>query len=500
MASPVAEDKARTQPRPVPRPRGEGDGAPSPDVPTGLPVNCVRMIPLAPLAPGPLMPGLVEITQAAPDMARRLADRMQASGASVRLVPAPSGEAAVTLFTEGLCQAPTATAYHARVLTAVQAMLPALAEGRTRTVFLQRTGEAAFAWHAGLPGLSRTLAREFPGHRSHTLSFHTGGAIPNPALATAAALAHHPDAPESARIDPDGTALVRDLQPVTRLALPSPHRLDATDTLLVTGGGQGVTAACAIALARRSGARFILVGRTRPVDWPASLPPDLDEPALRSALARADMAAGRRPEARAIAAHARALLASRSIRKTLSAIGAAGGHADYRVLDLADSVALPDELRRIETRHGALTGIIHGAGLLADRRFADMQTGHLATVFAPKVEGLHALLSACPPTRLRHLALFSSAAAHFGNPGQANYAMANEVLNSLARALKSSQPALNVRSFGWGPWDGGMVSDSLKAAFAERGIETIAQAEGAALFADLMLADLDAADIVIGAI
>ena len=40
--------------------------------------------------------------------------------------------------------------------------------------------------------------------------------------------------------------------------------LDRDDVLLVTGGGKGITAECALALARETGVRLALVGRARP--------------------------------------------------------------------------------------------------------------------------------------------------------------------------------------------------------------------------------------------
>src|SRR5690606_28790157 len=42
--------------------------------------------------------------------------------------------------------------------------------------------------------------------------------------------------------------------------------LDERDVLLVTGGGKGITAECALAVARESGARLVLLGRADPAD------------------------------------------------------------------------------------------------------------------------------------------------------------------------------------------------------------------------------------------
>jgi hypothetical protein len=84
--------------------------------------------------------------------------------------------------------------------------------------------------------------------------------------------------------------------------------------------------------------------------------------------------------------------------------------------------------------------------------------------------------------KLKHLVLFSSAAGFFGNPGQSDYAVANEVLNKTAYRFRKRYPDCHVITFNWGPWDGGMVTDSLKRLFAERGIQIIPIGGGTRIF------------------
>ena len=126
--------------------------------------------------------------------------------------------------------------------------------------------------------------------------------------------------------------------------------------------------------------------------------------------------------------------------------------------------------------------------MLADKLIREKTRAQMETVFAPKVSGLEALLAELDTSTLKTIAFFSSVAARYGNIGQADYAMANEVLNRMAHWLKAANPQAAVTALGWGPWDGGMVSDSLKAKFAEMGISLIPRAAGAQLFADAVLA------------
>ncbi|WP_370372438.1 KR domain-containing protein, partial [Henriciella pelagia] len=93
----------------------------------------------------------------------------------------------------------------------------------------------------------------------------------------------------------------------------------------------------------------------------------------------------------------------------------------------------------------------------------------------------------------------SSVAARYGNTGQSDYAMANEILNRVAHGMKAANPGACVTSLGWGPWDGGMVDDSLRAKFAEMGVSLIPQQDGANLFADALLAGpLCPVELIIG--
>jgi len=61
--------------------------------------------------------------------------------------------------------------------------------------------------------------------------------------------------------------------------------------------------------------------------------------------------------------------------------------------------------------------------------------------------------------------------------------MANEVLNKVAQARARDSQML-VKSFGWGPWEGGMVSPALRERFAALGVPMIPLALGAEMLAD----------------
>ena len=126
---------------------------------------------------------------------------------------------------------------------------------------------------------------------------------------------------------------------------------------------------------------------------------------------------------------------------------------------------------------------IHGAGVLADKRIEQKTTEQFERVFSVKVEGFRNLLHATANDPLSLICVFSSIAARSGNAGQADYAMANEVLNKVAAVEAFRRgPGCVVKSLNWGPWDGGMVTPGLKEHFRELGVPLIPIEEGAQFF------------------
>jgi hypothetical protein len=190
---------------------------------------------------------------------------------------------------------------------------------------------------------------------------------------------------------------------------------------------------------------------------------------------------------------------TREVQATLRAIEAAGARVRYVALDVRDAAAVADAVNAARTEWGPIAGIIHGAGVLADKRLADKTLEQFDAVFETKVQGLRALLAATAADPLRVICLFSSVAARAGNAGQADYAMANEVLNKVAAAEQRRRgDACIVTAINWGPWDGGMVTPALRAQFAARGVGLLPLADGARLCVDALTTRAASSEIVIG--
>jgi len=136
---------------------------------------------------------------------------------------------------------------------------------------------------------------------------------------------------------------------------------------------------------------------------------------------------------------------------------------------------------------------------LNDRLIADKQPGQFEMVYDTKVQGLLNCLAAAEKDNLKYLVLFSSVSARMGNQGQVDYAMANEVLNKVARKEAFCRPKCKVLSINWGPWDGGMVTPGLKQHFIDSGITLIPIDSGAAaMVAEMAQAENGPVEVVIG--
>ncbi len=263
---------------------------------------------------------------------------------------------------------------------------------------------------------------------------------------------------------------------------------------LVSGGAKGITAACVIELARRYGSRFILVGRSAyelepEPEWAMGLE---DEAGLKRAAMHHLSEEGGRPRPKQVQQMVRRIDTQREIAHTLQAVTEAGGRAVYVSADVTDASALAAAATEGASRLGspstspAINGVIHGAGVLADRLVQDKSVADFERVLSVKVEGLRNLLDCVVPGELEYLVLFSSVAGFYGNVGQVDYAMANEVLNKAAYWVQQAHPACRVLSINWGPWDGGMVTPELTKQLKAHGVEVIPLDFGTDLLAELL--------------
>lgn len=275
-----------------------------------------------------------------------------------------------------------------------------------------------------------------------------------------------------------------------------PGRDGGPAVVLASGGARGITARCVVALARRYGWRFVLLGRTA-VDEPLPAWADalVTEAELKRRIAFELERGGRPVRPTDIQQRYDQVRGRLEIDATLRAVAEAGGTAEYVAADVADPL-LGERLTPVIARHGGVVhGLVHGAGAIADRALERKRAADFDAVFAPKVHGLRALLDAVDPDVLRFIVLFSSAAGYYGHAGQADYALANEVLNKAAYRLCARLPRCRVVALDWGPWDGGagMVTPALQRHFEARGVALVPPEAGARVLVDALAPDADPA-------
>ena len=275
--------------------------------------------------------------------------------------------------------------------------------------------------------------------------------------------------------------------------------INSNSIIVASGGGRGVTAAALLALAKVKQPRFVLLGRTPMGDEPAELRSLNSDADLKRALMQRAQAEGRKATPAELNSQLSNLLAVREIRATLAALKAAGSEAQYVTVDVGNEAKLSAALENVRKTWGAITGLVHGAGVLADKLIAEKSDEQFDRVFDTKVSGLRALLAATAKDPLTAICLFSSVAARSGNLGQCDYAMANEVLNLVACTERARRgTSCVVRAIGWGPWEGGMVTPSLKSHFEQMGVALIPLAIGAQRFVDEITGSNEDIMVVIG--
>jgi acyl transferase domain-containing protein/NAD(P)H-dependent flavin oxidoreductase YrpB (nitropropane dioxygenase family) len=279
--------------------------------------------------------------------------------------------------------------------------------------------------------------------------------------------------------------------------------LDRDSVVLLIGGARGITAQFAAALASASGARLELAGRTPLPTNPEH--PRISAAADRVALRTAMIELGHRSSAE-VEWRTSLILAQREVQASLDELRALGSAVRYHCVDVRDQDAVRRLVKEIHAERGQIDGVVYAAGVIEDRLLADKDPESFRRVFATKVDGVRALLDAIEnlPSAPRFVVLFGSIAAVVGNRGQADYAAANDAVESLGASwsARTGHRALTVH---WGPWapsdkHGGMVTPELAAEYNRRGIALIDPEEGTrCLLRELAWADASVRAVVYAA-
>jgi len=239
------------------------------------------------------------------------------------------------------------------------------------------------------------------------------------------------------------------------------------DVILVTGGGKGVTAECALALARNTGVRMALIGRS---------------PHPSGNIERRGGG-------------------STEIARTLERFNAEGLICQYYECDISDSDSVASLLKQIRQELGAIAGVIHGAALNKPRLVDQVSVESAFDEVKPKLKGVLNLYQALENTSLKLFAGLSSVIGITGMQRNAWYGFANEALDLTLRRFKAQHPQAAVISMAFSVWEEvgmGARMGSVRS-LSKMGIKAIPKDAGIARFLHLIKNDPGDTRIVVAA-
>ncbi|WP_058247964.1 type I polyketide synthase [Tropicibacter naphthalenivorans] len=299
---------------------------------------------------------------------------------------------------------------------------------------------------ATIAGPARVIPRELPGVTVSTLDVQLPEAPDAPFWGRGRAEAAHQAAMDAltARILEDLMAEPANLVAALRgdrrfecamkpVALPEPQVRPGAGTYLITGGFGGIGLSLARDFATH-GAKLALLSRH-------ALPERETWDVYLTRHAPQDRMARR----------------IRAVQE-LESLG-----AEVRVIaaDVCNKTQMLAARAAVEAQFGPITGVIHGAGVIADAPLLTKTPATVEDVFTPKIHGTEVLGDVFPDGSVDWIALFSSSSTVTAPAGQVDYVAANEFLNAFARA-RSGQT--QVVAINWGIWsEVGMAAEAVAA-------------------------------------
>lgn len=218
------------------------------------------------------------------------------------------------------------------------------------------------------------------------------------------------------------------------------------DVILATGGGHGITAEILAGLSRDSTPSWIITGST-----------NIEEDS---------------PQAR-------------SVETTMRRLRELDCEVEYVGCDFSDPAAAQRLAGDLNARASRITGIVHGAGVLADAGIASKPLKDFMRVLSVKAGSAMVLQKRLDLSNLRFWINMSSIAAYFGNHGQTDYAAANVFLNEQAAVLRE-EAGIPAKAVMWSPWTAvGMAAGAeIQEGLASRGIAVISPEDGTRYMAE----------------
>ncbi|HWU87891.1 MAG TPA: SDR family NAD(P)-dependent oxidoreductase, partial [Kofleriaceae bacterium] len=297
----------------------------------------------------------------------------------------------------------------------------------TSDVCAVRDGDPERPFSAGVHGLGRSIAKEYPWLQVSAIDVSSTalrpGAEQRAAVAAVIAEPGHLRGREIAIRD--GRRLIRTME---RKALPVAARTPYRDggVYLVIGGAGGLGHLFSRHLAETHRARLVWVGR-RPVDA--------------------------------------------AIQARIDDVRALGGDVLYLQADAGDATALRAAVATARRQLGPLHGAVHSATVLEDQPIASTDEAAFRAGVRAKIAGSIALQHAVAGEHLDFVVYFGSIASYLNNDGASAYAAGCTFQDRYAR-FQQTRAGHPVRLIQWGYW-GGVGAVAASAAVQDRQFSAI---------------------------
>jgi enediyne polyketide synthase len=234
------------------------------------------------------------------------------------------------------------------------------------------------------------------------------------------------------------------------------YPIESSDVLLVTGGGKGIAAECALAIGKVTGASVALMGRSNP---------ETDS----------------------------------ELGENLKRIRDSGVRCCYLRADVTNAAAVRRAVAEGEKKLGPITALLHAAGNNSPRLISALSKTDFQRTLAPKIEGARNLLATLKPDQMRLFITFGSIIARAGFRGEADYATANEWLTALTERFQAQHPKCRCLALEWSVWSGLGMGERLGRleSLQQEGVVPIPPEAGVRVLLDLLKAPQPAVAIVV---
>lgn len=233
--------------------------------------------------------------------------------------------------------------------------------------------------------------------------------------------------------------------PVFQRASKGSLQLGEGDVVLVTGGGKGITAECALALGRRYPLTLVLLGRSNPDD-------------------------------------------NSNLANNLERFRQAEVRFEYIPVDITDEAAFAEVINKVKSAYGKISGVIHGAGINHPVSWKELDASNIRRTCQAKVEGLKTVLNHVSADQMKFLISFGSIIGESGMTGNADYALANELLREEVDRYEALNSNCRCFNAAWSVWSGAGMGEDLGVleSLMASGIQPIGLEKGIQLFMSWM--------------